>query len=253
MERLDKRIAASGCYSRAEAKTLIRAGRVLVDGIAPKSGEDKVSDTARITVDGQALDCRAFRYLMLYKPEGILSATEDRTQSTVLDLLPAPLRRLELFPVGRLDKDTTGLLLLTNDGDLAHRVISPKHHVPKRYLALLEAPITEDDQKRFAEGLQLADGTCCLPAELLPGNEQREARVTVYEGKYHQVKRMFAAVGKPVLRLHREAIGALELDSALKPGEFRELKETELSLIFSGNRGPSTNIRPRLTKNRQKS
>jgi len=232
MTRLDKLLADSGRCTRSEAKALIRAGRVTVDGATALRGEEKYpSETAAVCIDGEPVSCAAKRYLMLHKPGGILSATEDSRQRTVLDLLPQQLRRQGLFPVGRLDRDTTGLLLLTNDGDFAHRVISPKKHVPKLYRAAMDAPLDEGDAAAFAAGLTLGDGTRCLPATLEPIRPCL-AYVTVYEGKYHQVKRMFAARGKHVTALHRERIGALQLDPALAPGEYRELTPEELELVF---------------------
>ena len=232
LTRLDKLIADSGVASRSEAKTLIRAGRVTVNGIVPKSAEEKyAAETAVLCVDGEVISCSAKRYLMLNKPNGVLSATEDAKQETVLELLSPQLRRQGLFPVGRLDKDTTGLLLLTNDGDFAHRVISPKKHVPKLYRAAVDGILTQKDVAAFEKGIILSDGTVCLPAKL---ELVRPAvgLVTVYEGKYHQVKRMFAALGKHVTALHREQIGALCLDEGLKPGEYRELCAEELDLLF---------------------
>ena len=232
LQRLDKLLSDSGHFTRSEARNAIRAGRVRVNGVAVRKPEQKYdADTDAITVDGEALSCTAFRYLMLHKPAGVLSATDDPKQTTVLDLLPPHLQKQGLFPVGRLDKDTTGLLLLTNDGDFAHRVISPKKHVPKRYRAALDGPIGPEDIAAFAEGLVLADGTKCLPAALERA-ESGEGIVTVYEGKYHQVKRMFAARGRTVTALHRERIGALWLDDALPPGAFRELRPEELDAIF---------------------
>ena len=235
LERLDKLLSLSGKYSRSEARTLIRAGRVEVGGSVERRPEMKFdADSACVFVDGEALDCAEKRYFMLHKPAGVLSATEDLRQETVLDLLPAAYRNMGLFPVGRLDKDTTGLLLLTNDGDFAHRVISPKKHVPKVYRAELDGSPDETDVAAFARGIVLADGTKCLPAKLelpLPG----VGRVTVYEGKYHQVKRMFAACGKPVIALHRESVGGLCLDPALGPGQFRALMPDELALVFQSD------------------
>ena len=229
-ERLDKLLAGTGRWSRSEAKALIRAGRVCVDGRPSVSGEQKLGENAVISVDGAVLRIRKQHWIMLHKPAGVLSATEDRREQTVLDLLPRELQRQKLFPVGRLDKDTTGLLLLTDDGETAHRITAPKNHVPKRYLARVDGVLDADDVAAFSEGLVLADGTKCLSAVLeLCGPEL--GRVTVYEGKYHQVKRMFAARGKPVLALHRESIGALELDPDLAPGEFRELRPEELTLL----------------------
>jgi len=235
LTRLDKLLADSGICSRSEAKALIRTGRVTVNGVIPRLAEEKYApESAVICVDGAEISCSEKRYLMLHKPEGILSATEDPRQQTVIDLLSAPLRKQGLFPVGRLDKDTTGILLLTNDGDFAHRVISPKKHVPKVYRAALDAPLEPADVSAFAQGLELGDGTLCLPAtlEIL---RPCVGRVTVFEGKYHQVKRMFASRGKHVTALHRESVGGLLLDPMLKPGEYRELTPAELELIFSEN------------------
>ena len=236
MTRLDKLLAQSGLYSRSEARDLIRARRVSVGGEIASKPEQKCEDSAVIRVDGELVNCARFRYFMLDKPAGVLSATDDRSQSTVLDLLPAELRRLGLFPVGRLDKDTTGLLLLTNDGEFAHRVISPRYGVVKTYLARTAAQTGPEDVSAFAEGLTLADGTRCLPAVLEP-LEGCLCRVLVSEGKYHQVKRMLAAAGKPCLELRRIKIGALELDPALNPGGFRELRQFETGLIFGSSQG----------------
>ena len=234
LDRLDKLLSDSGRFTRSEARSAIRAGRVTVDGTVVRSPEEKHdADSEAIMVDGQRLDCAELRYLMLHKPAGILSATEDPRQRTVLDLLPPELQKLRLFPVGRLDKDTTGLLLLTNDGDFAHRVISPRKHVPKRYRAELDGPLGYADAEAFADGIKLADGTKCLPAQLeIPA--QNVGLVTVYEGKYHQVKRMFAARGKTVTALHRESIGGLRLDGALAPGEFRPLRPEEIQAVLEG-------------------
>ena len=233
LARLDKLLADSGICSRSEAKELIRSGRVTVNGIVPRTAEEKfASETAEICVDGEAVSCSAKRYLMLYKPGGILSATEDARQKTVIDLLSPQLKRQGLFPVGRLDKDTTGLLLLTNDGDFAHRVISPKKHVSKRYRAAVDGILDESDVRAFREGITLSDGTRCLPAELTILRPS-VGQVTVFEGKYHQVKRMFAARGKHVTALHRESVGGLKLDPELKPGEYRELRPEELLFVFS--------------------
>ena len=233
MTRLDKLLADSGTVSRSEAKLLVRAGRVTVNGAVARSADEKYDpETATVCVDGAELSCSARRYLMLYKPAGILSATEDAKQPTVLDLLPAQLRRQGLFPVGRLDKDTTGLLLLTNDGAFAHRVISPKQQVPKVYRAAVEGSLTQEDILAFAAGLTLGDGTVCLPARLEILRPDL-GQVTVFEGKYHQVKRMFAARGKHVTALHRISVGGLELDAALAPGGFRELTSGELAAIFA--------------------
>ena len=228
LTRLDKLIADSGFATRSEARALVRGGRVTVNGAPARSPEEKYDPaTVELQVDGERLNCAPFRYFLLHKPAGVLSATEDARQQTVLDLLPPELRRLGLFPVGRLDRDTTGLLLLTNDGALAHRIISPKKHVPKVYRATVDAPLDAADIAAFARGLVLGDGTACLPAEL-EIHAPQVGMVTVYEGKYHQVRRMFAARGKTVTALHRVSVGPLFLPPALGPGGVVELPAAAL-------------------------
>ena len=231
--RLDKLLSELGVASRKELRDIIRRGRVSVDGVTVTVPEQKVdAETAEIRLDGEALRWQRFRYFMMDKPEGVLSVTEDRRQQTVLDLLPDELKRLGLFPVGRLDKDTSGLLLLTNDGDFAHRVISPKSGVEKRYRAEVEGVPDERDVRAFGEGIVLADGTKCLPAKLETTGES-VCCVTVMEGKYHQVKRMLAACGKPVTKLRRLSVGALTLDENLAPGGVRELSQADLCKVLS--------------------
>ena len=234
MTRLDKLLTQSGLYSRSEARELIRSGRVSVDGETLRRPEVKAAEDAAVFVDGEEVCCSLCRYFMLNKPAGVLSATDDRSQPTVLDLLPREIRALGLFPVGRLDKDTTGLLLLTNDGGFAHRVISPKHGVVKTYLAVTASPVDAEDVRAFREGITLADGTHCLPAVLEPLDGCR-CRVLVSEGKYHQVKRMLAACGKPCTALERTAVGALELDPELPRGGWRELRQFETGLVFGSS------------------
>ena len=232
MKRLDKIIAGTGKYSRREVKELVRQGRVVVDGRLASSPEEKMdADAACLLVDGQALDCRRYTYLMLHKPAGVLSARVDGRQQTVLDLLPPELRKRDLSPVGRLDKDTEGLLLLTNHGELTHRLLSPRDHVDKVYYARVEGVLTAADTAAFAGGMVLADGLECLPAglELL---SPQEALVTLREGKFHQVKRMLAACGKPVTYLKRLSMGPLRLDEALAPGAFRPLSEGEIHTLL---------------------
>ena len=234
MTRLDKLLTQSGLYSRSEARELIRSGRVSVDGETLRRPEVKAAEDAAVFVDGEEVNCSLCRYFMLNKPADELSATDDRSQPTVLDLLPREIRALGLFPVGRLDKDTTGLLLLTNDGGFAHRVISPKHGVVKTYLAVTASPVDAEDVRAFREGITLADGTHCLPAVLEPLDGCR-CRVLVSEGKYHQVKRMLAACGKPCTALERTAVGALELDPELPRGGWRELRQFETGLVFGSS------------------
>lgn len=233
MIRLDKLVSTALNVSRQEARKRILSGAVTVDGETVTEIDRRVDEAAvSVYLDGAALTFRKYRYYMMHKPAGVLTATTDRDQKTVLDLLPEELRRLKLVPAGRLDKDTTGLLLLTNDGDYVHRVISPRHHVPKVYYAETDGMPTEADVARFAEGLTLGDGTKCLPARLQLLPEQGACRVTVREGKYHMVRRMLASCGTPVVRLHRESIGALRLDNLLIPGAFRELSNAEAQSVF---------------------
>lgn len=230
--RLDKFIADCSIASRKEIKQMIKSGRVAVDGAVAASPEQKVDpQLCTVSVDGERLNYARYRYYMLNKPAGVLSATDDGKQKTVLDLVTPEMRKMELFPVGRLDKDTTGLLLLTNDGDFAHRIISPRSGIVKTYHAVTEGSVNEEDIKAFKDGVTLADGTKCLPAELilLPDGS---CFVKVMEGKYHQVKRMLASRRKPVTELERIAIGSVELDISLKRGEFRELTPDELCRLM---------------------
>ena len=231
--RLDKYLSDCGVASRKEIREIIRSGRVAVDGVVETNFARKIDSGSAVALDGSAVAYEKHRYFMLNKPHGVLSATEDRDQATVLSLLLPEHKRLGLFPVGRLDKDTTGLLILTNDGDFAHKVISPKSGIMKRYLAETDGRCTEDDVRIFAEGIVLGDGTKCLPAKLEPCGER--CYVTVAEGKYHQVKRMLAAVGKPVLKLHRLSVGGLLLDESLLPGQYRELDAEELCRVMKQN------------------
>lgn len=236
IRRLDQALAARGCGSRKEVHALVRAGLVHVNGAAAQRAEQKIDLSCDIvTLRGEPLCLREHYYIMLHKPAGVISASRSSNTPTALDLLPAALRRPGLFPAGRLDKDSTGLLLLTDDGALAHALLSPRRHVPKTYLASLRQPAAAADAAAFAEGLHLpaAEGRppeVCLPAQLFI-LENNKARVVLHEGKYHQVKRMFAACGNEVLQLHREAMGPLRLDAGLAPGECRELTEEELALL----------------------
>lgn len=232
MERLDKLLAGTGKWSRREVKALVRQGLVRVDGRLAASAEDKLDPAAAIiTVAGETISLCRFTYVMLHKPAGVLTATEDRKQPTVLDLLPPELRRIGLAPVGRLDKDTEGLLLLTNDGELAHRLLSPKYHVDKRYLARVDGELSAADAEAFARGITLGDGLECLPAglEVLP---DRVCVVTLREGKFHQVKRMLAARGAPVLYLKRLSMGPLTLDDSLAAGAYRLLRAEEILALY---------------------
>ncbi len=236
LNRIDKIISDSGLATRSEAREIIASGRVRVDGEVVTSAAFKADPASSIvSMDGKTV-AGGFRYFMLNKPDGILSATEDRDQKTVLDLLPKEFAKLGLFPVGRLDKDTTGLLILTNDGDFGHFVTSPKHHIKKLYEFSVEGLLNYDDIKAFESGIVLQDGTICLPAELLIDERDfSHGFVTIYEGKYHQVKRMLASRGKHVRMLKRIAIGSLPLDASLDEGEFKELTESDLNLIVNRN------------------
>ncbi len=231
MDRLDKRLAGTGRWSRKEARELIKAGRVSVSGAVYRSPEEKVSDDALVSVDGQALDGPGPVYIMLHKPAGLVSATEDPREETVLSLLPPEYQRRGLFPAGRLDKDTEGLLLLTDDGPLAHRLLSPRHHVDKVYYLEVAGVLDASDVQAAREGMVLADGLQCLPAELEVLPDGRSGLITLHEGKYHQVKRMLAARGKPVTYLKRIRFGSLELDPNLPKGSWRLLSPEETALL----------------------
>ena len=227
LTRLDKILTDTGRCSRSKAKELIRAGSVRVNGAAVTDAAAKFDAAAvTVTVDGETIEAPGHLYVMLHKPEGLLSASEDKHKPTVLDLMPPAWKKRGLFCVGRLDKDTTGLLLLTDDGEYAHKVISPKSNVTKLYEAEVEGSATEEDVRAFREGLTLKDGLRCMSAELrilAPGRVQ----VVVMEGKYHQVKRMLASRGLPVRSLKRLRIGSLALDESLQAGEYRLLSEEE--------------------------
>ncbi|MBR2668030.1 MAG: pseudouridine synthase [Oscillospiraceae bacterium] len=227
--RLDALLASTGRWSRKEAKDLIRAGRVSAAGAVLRRPEEKCA-LETVEVDGVPVACPKYVYLMLYKPTGILSATEDRRQATVLDLLPPHLQRIGLYPVGRLDKDSEGLLLLTNDGPLGHRLLAPGKHVAKTYLAEVEGTLDVSDAEAFRQGMVLEDGTRLLPASLEILSQTR-CRVTVEEGKYRQIRRMLAQRGKPVTALKRLTMGPITLDETLSPGAWRPLTEEELARL----------------------
>ena len=228
MIRLDRWLVLLALGSRSQVQPLIRAGRVRVNGAVCRDPGQTFDEGAALALDGEPLDGRLTRHVMLHKPAGVLTAARDPKQPTVMALLPPCLGTLGCMPVGRLDKDTTGLLLLTTDGELAHRLLSPARHVEKVYFAETDGPVTQAHADAFARGLDLGEFTA-LPARLEPlGNA---ARVTVREGKFHQVKRMFEAVGLTVTRLHRERFGPLSLPEDLAPGQWRELTRTELSAL----------------------
>ena len=230
MERLDKFLCDSGVGTRSQVKVILKSGRVTVDGRPEKDNSRKIDpETQVICLDGEVLGGKRRIVLMLNKPAGFVTATEDPVERTVMELLPPSYRSMDVKPVGRLDKATEGLLLFTNDGDLLHRLISPKKEVPKIYYARHEATAGEEDVAAFAAGLTLRDGTECLPAKLEPLGPG-ESLVTVCEGKYHQVRRMMASRGMTVLYLERRAEGGLELGN-LPRGQVRELAEAEISAL----------------------
>ncbi len=230
MIRLDKFLADMGIGTRSEVKKYIRQGKVKVDGVIQKSPEAKIDEkNQEVMCFDKKVGYESFEYYMLHKPAGVISATTDAKDKTVIDLIESK-KRKDLFPVGRLDKDTEGLLLITNDGDLAHRLLSPKKHVDKVYFAKVRGVVTKEDQKIFAEGVSIGQGEVAKPAdlEILVSDEISEIRLTIQEGKFHQVKRMFLSVGKEVVYLKRLSMGTLQLDENLALGEYRPLTEEEL-------------------------
>lgn len=233
-ERLDKFLVSQGVGSRKEISRLVRRGSVIVDGKPASTADWKIDpENSKVSVEGKEIVYRRFLYIMMNKPAGVLSATEDRKGRTVLDLLPPALSRRGLFPAGRLDKDTTGLLILTDDGEFAHRMLSPKSHVYKRYAASTQNPVTAADAEAFKCGIRQGDITFA-PA-LLWEEEYRGrsmAFVEIREGKYHQVKRMFEARGNRVMFLKRLKIGGLALDETLQEGEARLMEESEIASVF---------------------
>lgn len=230
--RLDKLLGHCGWGTRRQLKELCKGGHVLVNDRCCTDSAAKVDPLHDvIQVDGTIVCYEERYYLMLHKPQGVLSATEDRFTKTVLDLLPQQYQGANIFPVGRLDKDTTGLLLLTNDGIWAHRITSPKKHINKIYEAAVDGCIPDHIEEIFQAGIVLADGLQCLPAHAVATSEHT-LEITVQEGKFHQVKRMCAAVGLTVTALHRRSIGALTLDASLEPGQYRRLTDEEKDLPF---------------------
>lgn len=237
--RLDRMLVSQGIGTRSGVRDMVRAGAVWVNGAAVHRADVHVDPTTdAVTVEGRSVRYREHIYIMMNKPAGVVSASRDPKQPTVIDRLPDELRRPGLFPVGRLDRDTVGLLLITDDGPFAHEALAPGHHVPKQYQARLDLPVDAADAAAFRAGVVLGDGTVCLPAELQPTAEG--ALVTVCEGKFHQVKRMFEARGKQVLFLRRLSMGSLRLDESLAPGAVRELTPAEAALAKETPGGPET-------------
>ena len=231
--RLDKFLADAGAGTRSQVKGFLKKSLVTVNGEPARKPEQKISpETDLIVFQGTVLSYTEFYYYMLNKPSGYVSATDDNTAPTVLSLLKGAPGK-DLFPVGRLDKDTEGLLLITNDGALAHRLLSPRHHVDKTYFVRADGTVTEDDCSRLEAGVDIGEDRPTLPARaaLLSSGPVSEVELTIHEGKFHQVKRMFQAVGKPVLYLRRLSMGSLTLDETLPPGQYRPLREEEIAAL----------------------
>jgi 16S rRNA pseudouridine516 synthase len=233
-QRLDKILGNLGCGTRKEIKQLVKLGAVKIDGrIATDSASQVDPNNSVIEVNGEIYKYKEFIYIMLNKPDGVVSATYDGKLKTVIDLLPDDYSHFGLFPVGRLDIDTEGLLLMTNDGQLAHELLSPKKHVQKKYYACVHGNVTDEDGVRFKEGVALDDGFKTLPADLtiLKSGELSEIELVIYEGKFHQVKRMFEAVSKKVKYLKRIEMGPIKLDESLEIGHYRELTDEEVTKL----------------------
>lgn len=235
-QRLDKTIASQGAYSRSDVRKLVRSGFVTVNGsVATDSGMSVDPDSDKITVCGRDLGYSKYVYIMLNKPQGVVSASRSPGEKTVVDLVPPEYKRNGLFPAGRLDKDTTGFVLITDDGDFAHRILSPASHVQKTYIATLDSPLEQGSADSFRKGVVLADGYECMPAEIRElSDDGTVVEIKLREGKYHQIKRMAAACGSHVTALCRTDIGGVALDGRLGLGECRLLTAGELDLLQNG-------------------
>lgn len=231
--RLDKLLRERGIATRAEVKTLLKDGRITVNGLRPESHSVDVGDTDEVFVDGKAIMQAEPVYLLLYKPAGCVTATSDAQEQTVMDLLPEPYAAMPLFPVGRLDKESEGLLLITNDGAFATRITEPEHHVPKTYYIEVGRAFPEGTEEKFREGIVFPNGTLCRPGEIAIAPDRMSAYVTVTEGKTHQVRRMAMACGSRVHYLCRVAIGGLRLPETLKKGRCLALTPEQLQRIFT--------------------
>ena len=230
--RLDKYLAETAQCTRSEAKALLSKGKVVVNGVLCKKGDTQIREGDAVTVEGRELAYRQFVYLMLNKPEGVVSASTDKRDTTVVDLVGDAYPRRELFPAGRLDKTSTGFVLLTDDGGFAHDILAPKRHVSKTYTVTLDTPLTDAMKQGFVHGVTLADGTALSPAEVEAlSADGLVVRVLLKQGVYHQIKRMFGVYGAGVNALHRDAIGGLALDESLAPGQWRELTAEEVAKI----------------------
>ena len=234
--RIDKMLSDCGVGSRKNVKELIKFGRVSIDGVKINKSDIKIdTDKNSVSVDGKEIFYQKYVYLLMNKPSGVISATEDRKEKTVIDILPEKYKKFNLFPVGRLDKDTVGLLILTNDGDFTHNTLSPKKHIIKRYFAMVSGVVSKSDIDAFFDGIVFANGEICKSARLevcKTENDCTDVFVEISEGKFHQIKKMFNVVGKEVLFLKRVKFGGLELDEGLMEGDVRELSEDEVYSVF---------------------
>lgn len=234
LERLDKIISSVCEVSRKDARAVISKGRVAVDGKVLRDSSLRIdTDNCEFIVDGEKRTYKSFVYIMLNKPQGILSASNDKSRKTVVDIVKRKFNRNGLFPVGRLDKDTTGLLIVTDDGDFGHRVISPKSNIEKEYVAFVDKPITDEDIALLEKGVTLADGNVCRPAKIkLLSDDRLNLSIIITEGKYHEIKRMLGVVGAGVCTLHRIRIGGLTLDSSFSQGDFKEMTSEEIESVW---------------------
>jgi len=234
--RLDRLISSQSSLSRNDVKKAVSQGRATVNGAVTTKSDYKVNpESDHVSLDGQSIEYAKYLYIMMNKPPGVLSASRDKWDKTVIDLLPEEMRARELFPAGRLDKDTTGFVLLTDDGGFAHRILSPKSHISKTYEAIIDRPLTGRDIRQFEEGMVLADGTTLLPAivtTLPPHGDTQIVEIILREGKYHQIKRMIGAIGARLILLKRTKIGGLELDKSLKEGDARIILHNEIELLL---------------------
>lgn len=231
--RLDKFLSECGLCTRSESKVLLKKGAVTVNGEKILKGETKIDpENDEITFKGEKVGYSKFEYYMLHKPAGVVSATEDKNDKTVIDLVPKPHAK-DIFPVGRLDKDTEGLLIITNDGETAHRLLSPKKHVDKTYFVQTNGKVTEEDKEKFKAGVDIGEKDLTLPAdlEILKSGDISESLITIREGKFHQIKRMFKSVGKEVIYLKRLSMGNIKLDESLEKGQCRKLTEEEIKKL----------------------
>ena len=236
--RLDKFLVSTGKISRSDAGRAARGGKITVNGIVEKKADRHIDpDKDVVTLHGERIVYRRYTYILLNKPAGYVSATEDGRDPTVLTLLPEELQRIGLFPCGRLDKYTLGLMLLTNDGDLSHRLLSPRHHVEKRYAYTCRHPLSSEDMERLEGGVELEDGYVTKPARMLAEDRSLSGIIVLTEGKYHQIKRMFEAVDNKIETLERVTFGPLTLDPTLSRGEWRYLSDDEIALLQSGTKG----------------